>query len=375
MMFLSLYHEHYGVRYAPRGVASWLFYVLSLLTILVVPIIIALSMQGFWAKASYFYAIPRVTFTGQCAVRVSTVLGKEYLWTCFDLFHGALQETSLSILPYFATFEDDRDGDGRIDYANFLISFPLGGALELSSPYAPATATESGGADTPTSQRDAILEVSFLPEFVYSISDDLVKVNMTAAPLLRYERNPLQKGFGNATTATSSTYSWSGAPVCALTKADMLFYTTQSLINSPYVSYTHTYTSSPLQELARQPADLLDLPHFAANYAARNQSVVLRSYVEAAGGLDVLRSDVSVVRGLWEDLDDLNAFTWYIQLRIPPAEVQYVPSLAEVLKWVWIQYFVIAYVVQWLMWKLRMVLVKMGLISSRAVFSTMRRQY
>ncbi|CBZ26619.1 conserved hypothetical protein [Leishmania mexicana MHOM/GT/2001/U1103] len=375
MTHLSLYHEHYGVRYTPRGLASWLFYVLCLLAILVVPFVIALFMQNFWVRVNYFYDKPEVTFTGRCAVRVSTVLGKEYLWTCSDLFHGALQGTSLRILPYFSTYEDDRDGDGKIDYANFLMSFPLGDALEVSSLYEPTSTATDGGADAPTSQRDAILEASFLPEFVYYINHQLVKVNMTAAPLLRYRRAPMQKNFGTVTTATTSTYSWSGAPVCALTKADMLFYTTQSLINSPYVSYMHTYTSSPLQELARQPADLLDLPLFSGNYAARNQSVVLRPYVEAAGGLDVLRRDVSIVRGLWEDLDDLNTFTWYVQLRIPPAEVQYVPSYAEVLKWGWIQYFAIAYVVQWILWKLRMALVKMGLINSRALFSTMRRQY
>ncbi|KAG5479972.1 hypothetical protein LSCM1_06391 [Leishmania martiniquensis] len=374
-MFLSLYHEHYGVRYAPRGLASWLFYVLCLVTILVVPFIMAAALQNFWLQANYFYTIPEVSFTGRCAVRVSTVLGKEYLWTCSDLFHGALQGTSLSILPYFAVNEDDRDGDGKMDYANFLMSFPLGDALEVPSLYTPAADVAGVGADAPTSQRDTILEVHFLPEFVYSINHNVVRVNMTVAPLLRYRRRPFQKGFGNVTTDTLTTFSWSGAPVCALTKADMIFYTTERLMSSPYVSYTDTYTSSPLQELALQPSDLLDLPLFAGNYAARNQSIVVRPYVEAAGGLDVLRSDVGVVRGLWEDLDDLNTFTWYVQLRVLPAEVQYVPSLAEVLKWGWIQYFVIAYIVQWLLWKLRMVLVKLGLISSRAVFSTMRRQY
>ncbi|CAJ1023428.1 hypothetical protein, conserved [Leishmania lindenbergi] len=148
---------------------------------------------------------------------------------------------------------------------------------------------------------------------------------MTAAPLLRYQRIAMQKGLGNVTTPTSTTYRWSGASVCALTKADMLFYTTQSLLNSPppQVSYRHTYTSSPLQGLAHQSTDLLGLPYFAGNYAARNQCVVLRPYVEVGGGLDVLRNDGNVVRGLWEDLDDLNPFIWYVQLRILLAEVHY----------------------------------------------------
>ncbi|KAG5506415.1 hypothetical protein JKF63_05918 [Porcisia hertigi] len=389
MINLSLYHEHYGVRYAPRGLASWIFYAFCLLAILITPFFIGLSMHNFWLTVNYFYHMPEVSFTGRCAVRVSTVLGKEYLWTCSDLFHGELQATSLSILPYFATFEEDANFDGKIDMVHFLMSFPLGDVLDATSLYVQSTTGTGGGADAPTSQRDAVLEVSFLPEFVYYIRHYLIKVNMTAAPLLRYRRSPLQKGFGNATgtpqtdtpvhgdpsTTISNTYSWSGAPVCALTKADMLFHTTHSLINSPSVAYTQRYTSSPLQELARQPADLLNLPQFAGHYAARNQTVVLRPYVETDGGLDVLRNDGGVVRGLWDDLDDLNTFTWYVQLRIPPAEVQYVPSFAEALKWGWVQYFVIAYIFQWILWKVRMVLVKMGLLTSRAFFSTMRRQY
>ncbi|CAJ1023425.1 hypothetical protein IOCL2690_000363700 [Leishmania lindenbergi] len=77
--------------------------------------------------------MPTVIFTRRCAVRISTVLGKEYLWTCSDLFQGALQGTSLSILPHFSS-DDDRDGDGKTDYANFLMSFPLGVALRGQLP-------------------------------------------------------------------------------------------------------------------------------------------------------------------------------------------------------------------------------------------------
>lgn len=379
-MQLSLYHEHFGVRYAPRGLASWLFYAICLLTILVIPFIIGLAMENFWVQTNYFYQMPHISFTERCALRVSTVLGKEYLWSCSDSLNDAVLGTSLSLTPYFAVYEEDKNGDGKVDVMNFLLSFPLGSALD-SSVYDQAAA--------PTAERDAVLEVTFLPEFVYTINHYLMKVNMTAAPLLRFTRAPLQRPYGTVTTAvevgddtstststtTSTAYTWSGGPVCALTKADLLFHSTESLINSPYVSYQHTYTGSPLQELARQPADLMNLAQFASAYTARNQSVVLRPYVEAFGGLDLLRQDSTVVRGLWDDLDDLNAFTWYIQLRIPKAEVQYVPSYAEVLKWGWIQYFVIAYIIQWFLWKVRMLFVKMGLIGSRAVYSVMRRQF
>lgn len=385
-MYLSLYHEHYGVRYAPRGLASWLCYIICLLIILVIPFIIGLAMENFWVQTNYFYQMPQVTFTERCALRVSTVLGREYLWTCSDLFNDAMLGTSLSLTPYFAVYEEDKDGDGKTDVMNFLLNFPLGNATD-GSLYGSRTTTTVAGVPAPTFLRDAVLDVTFLPEFVYDIKHYLMKVHMTAAPLLRFTRLPLQRNAGTTTTTvdggsaaaatplTVISNAWSGAPVCALTKADMLFHSTESLINSPYVSYQHTYTGSPLEELARQPADLMNLPQFASAYTSRNQSVVLRPYEEVFGGLDVLRLDSTVVRGLWDDLDDLNAFTWYIQLRIPKAEVQYVPSYAEVLKWGWIQYFVIGYIIQWFLWKVRMVIVRMGLLSSRATFSVMRRQF
>ncbi|KPI88804.1 hypothetical protein ABL78_2119 [Leptomonas seymouri] len=388
-MRLSLCAEHYGVHYAPRGVASWLLYVICILTILVIPFIIGLAMENFWVQTNYFYEMPRVTFTERCALRVSTVLGKEYLWSCSELFNGALLGTPLHLTPYFAIYEEDKDGDGRNDVMHFLISFPLGKSTDGSIN---DHATPAKGVAAPTTVRDAVLDVVFLPEFVYHIKHYLVTVNMTAAALLRYTRLPLQRNAGSVTTTvklksgsvskgadgdslSSTVYSWSGAPVCALTKADMLFHSTESLINSPYVSYQHTYTGSPLAEKTLQPVDLMNLPQFASAYTSRNQSVVLRPYVEAFGGLNLLAQDSTVVRGLWEDLDDLNAFTWYIQLRIPTAEVQYVPSYAEVLKWGWIQYFVIGYAIQWVLWKVCMFLVKAGLINSRATFSVMRRQY
>lgn len=377
-MYLSLYHEHFGVRYAPRGLAAWLFYIICLLIILVIPFIIGLAMENFWVQTNYFYQMPHVSFTERCALRVSTVLGKEYLWTCSEVIQDTLLGTPQHLTPYFALYEEDKDGDGKVDVVNFLLSFPVGNASDASV-YSTGTA-----APAPATQRDAVLEVTFLPEFIYHINHYLMKVNMTAAPLVRFTRAPQQRTSGTAAVVvdvdgsgvrTVTTNAWSGGPVCALTKADMLFYSTESLINSPYVSYQHTYTRSPLEELAQQPSDLMNLPLFATAYTERNQSVVLRPYVEAVGGLELLRQEGTSVRGLWDDLDDLNAFTWLVQLRIPKAEVQYIPSYAEVLKWGWIQYFVIAYIIQWFLWKVRMVLVKMGLISSRAVYSVLRKQY
>lgn len=363
MISLSLFHEHYGVRYLPRGLASWLFYLVSLLIVLVLPAVIGWAMKDFWIRTNVFYQTPSVAFSGRCAVRLTTTAGQERLWTCTDLFDEQLHGTSLTVLPYFSVFGRDADGDGRAETFHFLMTFPIRQALEASL-YS-AEAVSGGGVPGPMAI-DSIRTITFLPEFTYSIRSRVVRVDMTAAPLLQYT-NPA------AAAAAASSVEWSGAPVCLVTRADLQFRSTERLIDSPYVSYTRVYADSPLELFAKQPADLLNLAAFAEHYTARNQSVVARPYSEAAGGLQLLAKDVGVVRDLGDDLDDLNSFTWSVQLRVSPAEVYYEPSVAEALKMAWVQYLAIACILQWCLWWMRGFLVKLGLLTTRAVFNHLKR--
>ncbi|EPY31893.1 hypothetical protein STCU_03131 [Strigomonas culicis] len=343
-----LFEVHYRRSYFARGMFSLLFLLVCLLSIVGLPFVIGWFMQNFWLENNYFYQKPTMLFTGRAVLRVSTVLGKEYLWTTSDSFNDRfLAGTEMEVLP-FVSVNADVDEMNRTSMFTFVLSVPVTPVLQRV--YSDANLT------APAAPLDAIQKVAFLPEFSFVIQHYLIHVNMTAAPLVVYRR-PF-----DAAVDTSGDYG--SSPVCAWTVADMVFHTTTRLTGQ--FSYTDD-AQSPLEASMRQPADVYYLEKFARLYSRRRQSVVLRPYVEAAGGPEVLPQE-EVTHGLWEDLDTLNAFTWRIQLRVADAFVPYVPSYREVLKWAWVQYFVIAYVIQWLLWKLRGMIVTQGLIDTTAVY-------
>lgn len=360
----NIYHEHFKVSYKPRGGLSWGIFLVCCLVVLIMPFIIGLAMQNFWIESNVFYQKPTVSFTERCALQFTTVLGQTKLWTCSEIFNQQfLQGSELAVQPFISIYEDDRDGDGKVDHVQFQITVPV---YTYEDVFANDIYNASAPAPPANTQLDSIDTVMFLPEFDYNISHYLRKVSMTAAPLLVYRRASTY----NPQLANSSV-NFSAGPVCAITEADMKFYTTEKLINSPYVRYTNAYSFSPFVTNAKETADLVNLGHFAEFYTLRNQSVVVRVTSETEGGLELLHTSdpaTNYMGGLFEDLGMLNSFTWRIRLRIPSAEVPYVPSYSEQLKWGWVQYFVIAYLLQWFLWKVRGVLVVMGLIDSTATY-------
>ncbi|KEG12249.1 hypothetical protein DQ04_01861080 [Trypanosoma grayi] len=347
---LALFHEHYKVRYVPRGLGSWLFYIICLLILLVAPVFIGLGMGGFWLDSGYLVRMPYVRFTNRCVLRYTTVLGQEKLWTCSAAFNEEFihPQEELTVMPFFSIYENDLDTDDHVDSVTIVLSIPindLGGNIT--------------GMPEPE-ETDAIDQVEFLPEFTYEINDYILKVNMTAAPLLTFKR----AGQGLASLR---------GPLSALTEGDLVFHTTEPLIASPYVDYTRVYTDSPFDNVD-DVEDVRNVPHFAAQYSTRNQSLRFRPYTESVGGHALLR-DENYDRVLGEDLGGLGDFTWRVKLRILRAEVSYVPSIQEALKWAWVQYFCIAVILQWLLWNLRGLLVKEGIVGSIAIFHRGWRQH
>lgn len=353
---LTLFHEHYKVRYAPRGLVAWLLYVISLLVVLVIPFVIAFMLNNFWLTNNFFFSNPEVHFTGRCVLRVTTVQGRELLWTCSEAFNEEFVfGTELDVLPFVSLFEDDRDGNGKMDVFSVLLSVPIT-TFNVSLYTNPS--------DLPVGAvLDAVQEIAFLPEFTYRINSKVQKVNMTAAPLLTYAR----RGSYHPSQQDNTINAFSAGPVCLLTEADLVFHSNTRLSGKPPAAYM----TSPLRDSLREPADVFNLAQFAQYYTARNQSVTARVFTEAAGGPEVLKSSEHV-RGLGDDLDTLNDFTWRITLRIPPAKVFYSPGAGESIKWAWAQYFTIAFVIQWVMWQIRGMIVTMGLIDTNAFYHARR---
>ncbi|EKG01719.1 hypothetical protein TCSYLVIO_007280 [Trypanosoma cruzi] len=339
----AVFHEHYKVRYIPRGLGSWLFYILCLLAILVAPVFIGLSMRNFWLRSNSFMQMPHVYFTDRCVLRYTTVKGQERLWTCSNEFnekHINVHE-QLAVLPFFSIYEDDRDGDGRVDFVTMILSLPINDVGDIAKDV------------TPSDMGDAVFRVDFLPEFFYEFDHHIVTLKMRTAALFSFKRDHWIPGT-------------EGGPLSAITEGDLLFHSTEPLIASPNVRYTRTYIDSPFDNVT-DVDELLNVPLFASQYTLRNQSLQFKPKLETVGGLALLR-DENYNRVLGEDLDALGAFTWRIKLHIQRAEVNYVPSIQEALKWAWVQYFCIAYVLQRLLWWLRGILVKTGVLGSTAFF-------
>ncbi|ORC89039.1 uncharacterized protein TM35_000142500 [Trypanosoma theileri] len=350
---IALFHEHYKVRYAPRGLASWIFYIFSLLLVLAGPVLIGLAMGNFWLQTNTLVATPDIHFTDRCVVHYTTVRGQDKLWTCSHLFNEEYiyTQSEMAVEPFFSIYEDDRDDNGHVDRVTFVLQLPLNdfnGSLQEGMP-------------VPT-EKDAIKRVEFLPEFTYEIKNYILKVRMTAAPLLIFEAAEDCCSSSSSTTTKSTVEG----PLCARTEGDLLFHSTEPLSRLPNVHYTNTYMNSPLENVS-DVEELQNVPYFASQYTSRNQTVLFKPYSVATGGLSILQ-DVNYNRVLGEDLGALGDFTWRITMRIQRAEILYTPSIQEALKWAWVQYYCIAVILQFLLWWLRGILVKAGLLGSVAIF-------
>ncbi|CCW59818.1 unnamed protein product [Phytomonas sp. EM1] len=320
-------------------------------------------MQNFWIKDNYLFHTPEVEFSNRCALRVTTVLGKEYLWTCSENFNEAyLYGDPMGVIPYFSIYQDARDEKGRISEITFTLSIPINNLGDILSEAGQAASSTDPSTDPVF---DAVSHVEFLPEFVYRIHHPLVRLNMTAAPLLRFTR-PLF----HSPTGTASPLASNSGPLCGFTEADLWFHSTVRLPRSTSRKERghHALERSPFVEDATELAVLYDLPSFARRYTSRAQRVETRMITETSGGLGLFAGG-ETVRGVWQDSQLLHAFTWRIRLRVQPAQLFYRPSFAEALKSAWVQYFAIAYVIQWVLWWVRGFVVVNGVVDTRAVFT------
>ncbi|CAD2215270.1 Transmembrane protein 231, putative [Angomonas deanei] len=217
---------------------------------------------------------------------------------------------------------DQQEEDGKNDLLSFTVSFPS----NLTSPY--------GGVDS-------IEKVVFMPELKYHVKHYLATIELYAAPLF---------------TFTRTAEEIAGSPVCAVTRADLNFYATGRIIGRG----VYKATTSALT-LLKEPSPLMNLEYFSRFYTNQSHTALLRVYEEAAGGFSLMKDKYG-----FPDLGLVNSFTWNMQMRIQNAVIYYKPTDAEALKWVLIQYFVVGFLIQWAVWKIREVFVTRGIIATNA---------
>lgn len=320
----TVLEEPLKIRYRANSLGAKVLELLGLLTVLIIPIIIGFAMSNFVLEYNVFVETPVVTFTDRCLVRYKTAETGERLWGCSDALMDALigdpRETNL----FFSVLSDDRDADGRHDSFTFTMKLPMG------------------------SSTDTVTLIEFLPEFDVKLDSYHMKLLFLTAPLI-------QPSMSLVTGSTSRVM---------LFDANLAYHGSEIIDISPYVRYDRVYRAS-LFDTITTVQEASAVGKLGMRYASRNQSLVLDNIIQTAGGAELLPS---MGNGATLDLDELLTTTLIVKLRVVDSHVAYQPGPGEIVKWVWVQFFCIAYVVHWVVGWIRWFCVKQALINTIAIW-------
>lgn len=318
--------EPVQTKFRAQGIGSWVLEIVADLSIIILPIIVGFAMGQFWITNNTFIASPSMNYTGRGMLRAVTDTGEEYLWASSAALQDALVGDPRHTHPFVSLLADDGDRDGNADVFRFTIRIPL---------------------------RDAahnIVAVQFLPAFNYTVTSDLVDIAMETAPFVAFEG-------ANPTHARRLVLDGS-VPYRQL----------DPVYSSNFYRYDIIYRHSYLDD-ALDVADLRNVGRYAQRYNARNESTPYE--IATAYFTNAETATASTV-----DPDGADAlFTVSATMRVPPAYVQYVPSLSETLKFAWVQFFTIAYVFQWAFSIIRKIFVKNAFVDTEATFKKPRRLF
>jgi transmembrane protein 231 len=336
----TVYEEYPMIRYKANSAGAVIMQISGMAAVLIVPIIICLAMQNFWLLENTYVQTPAVSFSNKCALRVTFRGGEQRFWACSDAVNTLLIGDSVSLSPYFSLLSDDRNSDGLMDKYIFTIGVPL-------------------PSDDPSS---GVAAIEFLPEFSYKVENFLFNIIMTVAPLVTVV-NP-DSGDGSR---------------AAIVSGDMQFRATDLVISSSYVSYAHTYRPSYFDTVT-EVSDLLDIGLIARRYADRNLSVIFVPKVVTFGASSIINAEEARLIptsttsfSVSDDLDDASMFQLRISMRVLAAMVNYQPSVAEALKWAWVQYMCIGIIIYYLVYYFQGFFVKNAVINTIALWEGYKR--
>jgi len=316
--------EPVQTKYRADSCGSWTLEIVALLTVWIIPLIIGFSMGQFWITNNDFIEMPTMNYTGRVMLRAATSDGDEYLWASSSALQEALVGDARATHPLLSSQADDVDRDGKTDIFRFTIRIPL---------------------RDPTHN---VVSVQFLPIFKYNLTNDLVSIAMETAPFVAFDGV-------NPTRARR-----------LVLDGTVPFRQVDPVYSSNFYHYDVVYWKSYLDD-ALDVADLRDIGGFARKYAARNESTPfeLRTAYFTDG--------TTRAAALEDPMDSDGIFTVSATLRVPVSTVTYVPSFSETIKFAWVQYFTIAYVIQWIFSGIRKVFVKNAFVDTVAEFKAPRR--
>lgn len=323
----TVYEEPLRIRYRANSIGARVCEVVGLLTVLIVPFIICLAMNNFWTQHNVVTERPRITFTERCLLKYTTrASGQEKLWACSDALNEELSGDPRFSVPFVSLASSDNDNDNRIDEFTFTFQLDLGvGGSALDD--------------------DGLILFEFLPEFDVSIWNYAVHLRMLTAPFIVLRDAALD------------------GSRAVVVNGELRYQETDLIQANEYVRYDRVYTSS-LFDTIQDVAAASNVGNLAALYAMQNQSIGFRPTAVQFGDASILPSPDSAVI----DFSGANAVTVVLRLRVVDAEVSYRPGYGEILKWAWVQYFTVAYVIHWVVSWGRWLFVKQGLINTIAVW-------
>ncbi|CUG65772.1 membrane-associated protein, putative [Bodo saltans] len=328
----TVYEEPLRIRYRANSIGARICEIVGLLTVLIIPFVICLAMGNFWLEYNVLTEDPQITFTERCLLRYTTISGAERVWACSDSLNQELQGDPRYVVPFISVYEDDHDADGKIDMFTFFFQVPLG-----------------PGGDSVTPSTDGIQSFEFLPEFDVRIWNYILHMQFKSAPLISLHLSAA----GTSQRRVS------------VVQGELRYEETSLPVADDYHRYDRVYTSSLFDADVTDVSQATDVTKLAALYALQNQSIAFRHRTSSFGDASLIppMGPRAVV-----DLDSAEMATVILKLRVVEAEVSYRPGYGEILKWAWVQYFTVAYVIYWFVQWARWLFVKQALINTIAVW-------
>jgi transmembrane protein 231 len=289
-------------QYRANGCAAVILDIVSMLSVLLLPLLVGFSLGRFWETHSTFSTVATATYTGKAMARAVATDGSEYLWATSDRLRLALQADERSMRPFFSHLSDDRNRDGRPDTHTFSFQIPL----RTSAP---------------------IARFELLPAFDYSFTTDVLDLAMESAPFV----------------AVAADAPVAGSILVADGK--LRFSQTRPLSASEWTRYDVVYKQSYLDDV-RDQNDISNIAGYGRRYNGRNETTPVVDVVTFTT-TDASTYGPSLIHGTTTDSGSLGTCGVEITIRVPPARVDYSPSFGESLKHGWVQYFCIAYIFHW----------------------------
>lgn len=355
---MDVYVEPVNTRYTANSIGAYLLVLFSYIAVIVAPLAIGFGMGQFWITSNVLVGRPDITYTNRLIVRVETAEGNAMVYvsspTAMEELENAIiageNEGAANVLfnfknpldpasselaplstmyPAVNVFEDDHDSNGIVDGFHFQIAIPM----NYSAP-------------------QTVGRICILPEFNYVFDYPVpsLDIRMTAAPLI-------------CLSSPNPTTAFEGARL----QGDLVFKASTLPESSDYVRYDRIYAGSLFNEFTAR--ELAAVSPIANAYALRNFTLGVEEKSNTFGAYDTLAMASTNI----DPTNTFHQFNLEVSLKVHDSVIRYIPPWYENLKFGWVQYFCIAFIVYYFLDFIKSILVKQAIINTIAIWEGRQR--